>query len=249
MTWKLSASTAAILTLFVGSTQAADVFVEETVIAPPPAPAATWDGLFVGGHVGYGSSDTTVSRNTTGGGFFGPGYSIEDKADDFIGGIQVGYNWQVNDFLFGVIGDYSFTDMGANGVSPYAVLSGVGWSTEYDYIATIRGRIGWIWNDTALFYAHGGVAFTDVETTFASGFAFLGIDGQTIGGTETGWVAGAGVEAALSDRVSMFAEYSYIDFNATNSISAAAGVPRTWTVDNDAINALKVGINFKLWQP
>lgn len=63
------------------------MIAEEVIVAPtPPVPAATWDGLFVGGHAGYAWTDTTVSRNTAALGPFSAGYAIDSDLDDFIGG-------------------------------------------------------------------------------------------------------------------------------------------------------------------
>lgn len=227
----------AISAMSIAGAQAADVVVDEVVLAPPPAPAASWDGLFVGLHTGYGWSETNVTRAGP-----GPSWAVPADVDGVLGGLQIGYNFQHNNLLFGVIGDVSLTGMSESGVAPFGPP--ITWDNEYNYLATIRGRVGWIWNDSTLIYAHGGVAFTDMETTFAAPGP---VDGLTISGDDTGWVAGAGVEASVSDRVTVFAEYSYIDFGSTNSLSP--GGPFTYTQDNDPINAVKIGVNFKLWQP
>ncbi len=231
----------AVYAIAIGGADAADIVAEETIIAPAPAPAASWDGVFIGLHTGYGWTDSTVSRTATGP---GPAFSFTQDMDGLLGGIQVGYNYQHNNLVFGAIADIALTGMSETGV--FAGASTITFKTEYNYIATVRGRVGWLWNDVALLYAHGGLAITDLATDFTS--TGLGpVHGMTIGGMETGWVAGAGVETALSDRVTFFAAYSYMDFGGSQSQAMPSG--RVYTVDNDPINAVKIGFNISLWQP
>ncbi len=76
----------------------------------------------------------------------------------FNGGFQAGYNWQANQFVFGVEGDIGlFRLNGSRQVSSlYAVSTGavftgdiynVGSTFETDWLATYRGRIGWADNN------------------------------------------------------------------------------------------------------
>ncbi|MCP4317951.1 MAG: porin family protein [Hyphomicrobiales bacterium] len=238
---------AAASALLIVSAQAADVFVAEVVEAPAPAPAASWDGVFIGLHTGYGWTDTTVSRT---GNIPAPDMFWGISPDGVLGGLQVGYNYQHNNLLFGVIGDISMTGMSDTGAQMVPPGNLITWETEYDWLATIRARGGWLWNDQTLFYAHGGVAFTDVTTPFVTSGGPM--NGVSLGGSETGWVAGAGVETKISDMVSFFAEYSYIDFGSSSSVTFNPPGPPTvltYTVDNDPINAIKIGFNVKLWSP
>ena len=149
-----------------------------------------WDGLFAGAHVGYGWTGTNVSRVGS-----GIDFSVGSNPSGFLGGVQVGYNYKHNNLVFGVIGDISAVDMSdtAGFFGPRVSLA---WKTDYDYLATIRGRAGYLWDDKVLLYLHGGVAFTDVKTTFGG---FGAISGTTLGGSETGYVIGAGAEATVRE--------------------------------------------------
>ena len=244
MSIRIILGTAAASALLLASAQAADVAVEEVVVAPVAEPAPAWDGVFGGIHVGYGWTGTTLNRDATG---FGPqDFSIGNNPDGVLGGLQLGYNRQYNQFVVGVIGDFSLTGMKDTGVY-FGGQNTDFWDTDYDWIATIRGRVGWLLNnDNTLLYGHGGVAFADVSTDITSTRA--AVNGRSLGGTETGWVAGAGVEARINDQVSIFAEYSYMDFGG-DSFTVSPGPTLTYTVDNDPINAVKIGVNFKLWNP
>ena len=250
MSIRIILGTAAASALLLASAQAADVAVEEVVVAPVAEPAPTWDGVFGGIHVGYGWTGTTLNRDATVFGPFGPqDFSIGNDPDGVLGGLQLGYNRQYNQFVLGVIGDFSLTGMQDTGVYSGLVNTDF-WDTDYEWIATIRGRAGWLLNnDNTLIYGHGGVAFADVSTDIASTRAI--VNGVSLGGTETGWVAGAGIESRISDRVSIFAEYSYMDFGGDSWSIVQPGPPPdfTYSTDNDPINAIKIGVNFKLWNP
>ena len=112
---------------------------------------------------------------------------------------------------------------------------------ETDWNASVRGKLGWA-NGPLLFYATGGVAFANVETwgsstahtdffiltgpdtegsaaaeRFPTDFARFASAQSTIGpqkrdNTYTGWTAGAGVDLALTDSVTIALEYRHTDF-------------------------------------
>jgi outer membrane immunogenic protein len=103
---------------------------------------------------------------------------FDDNAQ-FIGGGHVGYNWQSpSNWVFGVEGDADF-------------------SNDFDYLATVRGRLGYAFGRT-LVYGTGGVAF--------AGFNDFLDD-------ETGWVAGGGVETKIRPNVSVGVEALYYNFD------------------------------------
>jgi outer membrane immunogenic protein len=69
-------------------------------------PGYNWSGFYVGGNVGYSwgrSSDTSTLTNTAGTALF----SSADKSnlDGVVGGGQIGYNWQMQSWLFGLEAD------------------------------------------------------------------------------------------------------------------------------------------------
>lgn len=139
--------------------------------APPPAPVFNWTGFYVGGHLGYG---------------------FTDDLDGFLGGFQLGYNWQFSpNIVFGIEADISGTDI--NGL-PFGIPAHI------DYIGTARARIGYAW-DRTMIYGTGGFAFSRAS---AGG----------VHDTDTGWVIGGGLEWAYSNQWSAKAEYLYHDLGA-----------------------------------
>lgn len=61
-----------------------------------PAPIYNWTGFYIGAHGGYGWS------NFSGDGTFGPGSAT---AKGFLGGGQLGYNYQIGQFVIGAEAD------------------------------------------------------------------------------------------------------------------------------------------------
>nr|PZN87126.1 MAG: hypothetical protein DIU57_03270 [Pseudomonadota bacterium] len=105
---------------------------------------------------------------------------IEDWDDEgVLGGAQLGYNWQADRFVVGVEGDLSAAD------------------TSVDWLASIRGRAGFLLDDRLLAYGTAGVGFVDAFDD-----------------AETDFVWGVGLEGKLSDTMSARVEYlSYDDFD------------------------------------
>lgn len=112
-----------------------------------------------------------------------------DIADDatLIAGGHLGYNWQgPRNLVIGVEGDLSYLD-------------------DVEYLATIRGRLGYAMGSTLL-YATGGAAF-------------IGFDEDQFGDdTDTGWVAGLGFEHKLRQNVSFGLEGLYYGFEGEDEV-------------------------------
>jgi outer membrane immunogenic protein len=177
---KILLSGVAVAALFAAAPAfAADVPVRGPVYKAAPAPVFNWTGFYFGGHVGYGWGDATIIGDV----------------DGFIGGAQVGYNWQLSrNWVFGVEADISGTDMNS-AIGP----------THVDYVGTLRARIGYAW-DRTMVYGTGGFAFSRA--------AVAGLHD-----TDTGYALGLGVEWAIASNWSAKVEYMYYDF------SDFAGIP------------------------
>jgi outer membrane immunogenic protein len=142
---------------------------------------------------------------------------INLRQQGVIAGVQAGYNWQMNNFLFGIEADANWLDGTSNrhliypGPSP-AAGDFIDNSVNSRFLATIRPRLG-VTMDHLLLYVTGGVAFGSVRNTDTfciqgcpPGPAFIGTLSTTT--TRTGWTAGAGLEYALTANWSVKAEYS-----------------------------------------
>lgn len=193
--------------------------------APPPAaPVWSWTGFYLGGHVGGAWSDE--SATIPGFGTFG------HDPSGFIGGGQIGYNWQVNpSWVIGVEGDISWTNSDASTVGPLATAT-----SDHNWYATLGGRLGFT-GGPWLLYAKGGAAWMDADYTVT---APAGV--ATIGDTRTGWMVGVGLEWMFTPNWTAKVEYNYLDFGSEtfNFTPLAVGT----SIDTQ-VNLIKAGINYK----
>src|SRR5215472_13057970 len=87
---------------------AADMLVRKAPPAPPPVivPLYNWTGFYIGGNLGGAWTSGTLTDNFTGARFTG-------NHSGFIGGGQIGYNWQVAPlFVLGVEGMFDGASIG-----------------------------------------------------------------------------------------------------------------------------------------
>ena len=189
-----------------GSASAADIPRAPYYSAPAAAPAGVynWAGLYAGANVGYQWGETTGNPTEPAG--------IE-------GGLQVGYNWQTGQFVFG-----GETDIQISGAEDTFAP----WKFANPWFGTVRGR--------------AGVAFNNVLLYGTVGLAYGGVRGEIIGLTESnvhgGWTGGLGVEVGLNPRWSARAEYLYVDL-ANRSYSV------TGTSNGIESNLLRFGVNYR----
>jgi outer membrane immunogenic protein len=165
-----------------------------------------WQGLYVGANAGWGWSG---------------------DASGFVGGGQVGYNWQSNKFVYGLEADISAANIG---VSETAVGFGavVTASASVDWITTIRGRFGILTQPGFLIYGTGGLAIVNWSAhASVNAFGFGGSVSES--GTGTGVVFGVGVEKQISETMS--ARLEYLEFGQTDRIGD--------------FGVIRAGLNFK----
>jgi outer membrane immunogenic protein len=135
----------------------------------------------------------------------------------WLAGGYLGYNWQVDSWVYGVEADAMWS--GIRGTS-------AGNTHELDYLATVRGRLG-VAVDNFLFYGTAGAAIAGGTSTPA----------PSSSRTHTGWVVGAGVEAALTESVTGRVEYNYVDLNTRGYANGTVASPNAHVV--------KIGLGIK----
>lgn len=192
-----------------------------------------WSGLYVGGHVGYGTGNYGPGTNPL------PlqGIVFPHSITGLIGGYQAGYNVQLpNKLVLGVEADLSFP-------SPVdrPKLTPAPFNTQFEYFGTVRGRLGYAFG-TVLPYVTGGAAYgrTQIDLNDPAGDVVA-----TKARMHLGWVAGAGVEFALGGPWSGKLEYNYIDLGARHY--GLADIPLPDTNVDPKLHAIKLGLNYRLW--
>ncbi len=127
-------------------------------------------------------------------------------------------------------------------------------SMKTDWLYTLRGRVGYAWNDWLLF-ATGGLAvtraeFTETYSDVFAGFGVLEFSNGSTKKTMAGWTGGAGVERVLGNNLTGKIEYLYADFGkiSTSAPIITLGTPNGITMVSDArltVHIVRVGLNYK----
>ncbi len=237
------------------------------VKAPPVVPAAAtpWTGFYLGLGIGARASvvDASVTSATMGSvpplnllsaGFCNaanpciPGESVDNTA--FRVGPYVGYNWQWQQWLVGVEGDWGWADgsrtlsgmMAPGGNSINLLASGLGdssYSVKTTWDASIRGRFGWVAVPNVLLYGTAGAAWLHVEQTSVCGVSVflpncspfqLGPAAITDSTDRLGWTVGGGLEAMLWTNWIVRGEYRYADFGTWSPTDVRATAAGTFPV-------------------
>ena len=144
--------------------------------------------------------------------------------EGFLGGAQIGFNWQTGAFVFGIEGDWSWTNADGSAAIPGAIVN-----VEHNWYGTATARVGYA-VDNWLWYVKGGAAWMDADYS---------IGGVSSGDTRTGWTVGTGLEWALGPNWSAKLEYNYLDFG-NERIAAPIGVD----ADTQA-HLVKLGLNYR----
>ena len=249
--------------------------------APPvfvPVPVFTWTGFYAGFNAGYGFDASSNSQPTVIGvngasTLVLPGttaaiaFSNGQSNDGFVGGGQVGYNYQFtpgSGVVVGIEADAQYVDFGRernrfSATGPLAaqqVFNPAGIS-GLDYFGTVRGRLGYAF-DRTLVYGTGGFAYG------SGGGRDFGLTNSSRDDFQTGWAAGGGVEYALptdsflnffrSSAVTLKVEGLYVnlDRNTRNQgafvINAASNVPAFYSPvgrRDDEFAVVRAGLNYK----
>lgn len=272
----LLGSAAVVAVLAAAPALAADMPVK----APPVAVAVqSWTGYYVGLNAGYTWSTGNVTATDVfgnpalgGGPQLGAGSAAlvngsRSVRGSFIGGAQLGYNWQFNNTVVGVETDLqgigrsrtrfsSFTDPGfpANPINQTV-------SQDASWLGTLRGRAGFLATPTFLAYATGGLAY--------GGGSRLAISQQVIGApaapnvytsaggskTRVGWTVGAGGEWKIGNNWSAKLEYLYYDLGReTNGVLANFNITPTLFTSNVPVShfhdhIVRLGVNYRWGAP
>jgi len=240
-------ATAALGLGLVQGAAAADLPVKAAHMVAAPT---GWTGWYFGGHVGagWGTTESTLTAFSAAGvGVIpplGPLPLSSHNINGFIGGAQMGYNWQFTpNFVAGIEGDFSWS--GIDGTAPCLVA--LSCSTKVKWVGDITGRIG-LTVDRALVYLKGGAAWAETEYTLATATIPGAAFSATAKDTRFGGLLGLGVEYAVTRNWSAKVEYNYIDFGSSNvtATTAAAGVAFTGTASVDQqLHIVKAGVNYR----
>ena len=236
---KLLFSTMAVAVQIVEPTMAADLPIRTPVYAPAaPAIYSWWTGCYVGGNLGAAWSRIHYTHDN--------GTVVEDfsfKPTTFIGGGQLGCQYQWSSWVFGVEGTWSGT--GLKETHPSAILPNIERSINIDQVATVTGRVGYAWDRTMLYVKGGWAALrSNVHAVNVVTGAFTDFTQWS-----NGWTIGAGVEHVPWKNIVVGMELNY--YNATfdhNGVNSVGTVSRTLNSKAD-IYALTARVSYLFGPP
>jgi outer membrane immunogenic protein len=183
-------------------------------------PLANWRGFYVGGNIGsaVALNPGSFSATATGTTLWDEKYNLSPKG--FIGGGQLGYNWQAGSFVYGLETDLQ--GMTARNGGACLTICEPGFFTanleqRLNWFGTTRGRIGYA-TGSSLFYVTGGLAYGDISTRVSEIVPSLPTVDTSLSHTKAGYTVGGGIETKF-DPFGLFGhnwsaktEYLYIDF-------------------------------------
>jgi outer membrane immunogenic protein len=151
--------------------------------APPPAPALSWTGFYVGGNVGGGWGQSNITSFTANDPastfFFTPPPTFQPPPTlitmfNVLGGPQAGFNWQfARNWVIGNEFDFNWTGLKGSSTSPNLGTVGAGATDDFnstvserlDWFGTARIRLGYVPVSALMAYITGGFAYGRVDRT------------------------------------------------------------------------------------
>ena len=225
---------AAIVVAVTGHAIAADL---PTPSLPPPLPPIVynWTGFYLGIYGGFGTGNSNWSDSPTGTtGIF--------PTSGFLVGGTVGVNYQLGEYVFGIEGDGDWTNLHGNSGSTCGGIAAVvappvSCQTQSQWLATVRGRVGYAF-DRILLYGTAGAAFGNIQTGLNPPSTF---DSSV----EAGWTIGAGLEYAFAQNWTAKIEYLFVDLPNGSCTTAGNCGGAAGSIVSFNENIVRAGVNFK----
>src|SRR5882757_3392817 len=213
------------LAAFTGSASAADLAARPyTKAPPPPAPVASWTGCYIAG--GGGGAMTKNNHNDVAAGV-AVGANQSTGADGWFGTVGAGCDYQFNNFVVGIFGDYDFMDVKGDISTGGFFAPAITGSQKMDQQWAVGGRVGYLVLPQLLTYVSGGYTQAHWKSTDLSSFFAPGTVATLSGVTKGGWFIGTGDEYALNFLPGLFwkTEYRYSEFDRADASVNVGGVP------------------------
>ena len=226
--------------------------------APAAVAVFNWTGFYLGANAGYGWTGNTdrITAVNDAAGLVGGNFvatSLPIDASGFVGGGQIGYNWQISPlWVVGLEADLAWTDIhgsvsvpGPNDAS--RIMTG---TQKLDWLGTVRGRLGIAPVDRMLLFVTGGFAYGNgsLATALTRTIGCPGNNCQqgSTSGTLTGWTVGGGAEWAFAANWSAKAEYLYYDLGSLSHLMTDPNFPSVFNARADFTGHIaQLGVNYR----
>jgi outer membrane immunogenic protein len=221
--------------------------------APSPPAAPNWTGFYIGANAGWGRATSDILYVPPGPPFTSvpSAYSAigsgDLSSDGFIGGGQLGFNFQYNSIVLGIEADIDsfsrsagFTNTGtpAGAIVPLTSVA----SVSANGFATVRGRAG-LALQSWLFYFTAGEAETRFNFNQVNTYNVVS-EAAAISETLWGPVYGGGVEYLVGRNWTVKAEYLHADFGTVSQLVPFLGQDHSHSADLST-DIVRAGINYK----
>jgi opacity protein-like surface antigen len=198
-----------------------------------PAEGYDWGGPYAGVSAGSTRGATHLAFQ---------GNPVDPDFAGYLVGGQAGYNYQTGRFVWGIEGDGGFSNAHGGIACPGQPFLFV-CEADLGALGSLTGRLGYTWG-RALFYGKGGWAFGEVTTGTSLNFAAppppAGMNAARSTNWENGWTVGAGMEFALTDRLSAKAEYMHYGF-PQHAFAVAQNATANASTSGDLV---RIGVNY-----
>jgi outer membrane immunogenic protein len=234
----------ALIALGTTAAGAADLAVKAP---PPPPPVFSWTGFYIGANIGG-----AWARNNWTDTLFLTNFNNDGNNGVFIGGGQIGGNYQIGSFVIGAEWDF---DWAANNNHTNAVVipAGAIVVTNNDrWITTVAARFGWAF-DQWLAYGKAGGGWvgnnnpTVTNTTTGVSLSTCGNFTTNCSNNNSGWLLGAGLEYAVTNNWTVKLEYDFLGLGSRTFVIPATApllAGDTFTSNNRNVQMIKVGFNY-----
>jgi outer membrane immunogenic protein len=208
---------------FAGAALGADLPGRSSPAYYPAPPVFTWAGFYLGANGGYG-----FGRGTFGG---GPDFGNQTGG---LVGVTAGYNYQSGPLVAGIEADLDFGGIAGDGFPKNSTNA----SGNVTGVGSLRARFGYAL-DRALFYVTGGYTGANMRGSVAdmSGNPNIFVSQSNY---LNGYVLGLGLEFAVTNNLSVKAEYLYSNYGSANYFG---GTPDSISAGTN-FSSLKAGINY-----
>jgi len=218
---------------------AADLPVKAPILPPPPP--FSWTGFYIGGNVGAAWAHHDVTDTTIGVDFSRTSDAV------FIGGGQVGFNYQMGGFVFGVEGDFDWSGNNNGNANGIAIAGGnIVASARDKWISSVAARFGFA-SDHWLFYGKAGGGWVGASNLTLTDT----ITGASITGggssSNTGFLVGVGIEYAFTNNWTMKVEYDHLGLD-NRTFVVPVGAPflagDVISTSHRNVQEFKIGFNY-----
>jgi len=190
-------------------------------------PSYNWTGFYVGGGLGAGASVHQLEVPPAGVKLNGIG------GEGVLGEASLGYDQDFGSWVAGILVDARYS-----GMTSKLDLGGGSINLDTDYGFDVLGRVGMKVNEATLAYALGGYSWQHFDLNASDPI------GDILDWGSSGFSVGAGLETAVSDKMTVGLEYRYSQFQKKDFSSELGAADGTLT-STPSFHTVRIDAKYK----